>query len=172
MRYRDGDASAFDGLYARHRGGVYRYLLRQTRSAQTAEELFQDVWMNLIRHRHRYEPTARFTTFVYRMAHNRFVDHCRRVKHRSESAETEHVEEQVDPAPDPCEHLSREESRAQFAAAVAELPEAQREAFLLRQETGLGVASIAEITGVNAETAKSRLRYAVNRLKRTLRGVA
>ena len=51
LSYRDGDAGAFDVLYARHKGGVYRYLLRQCRDAATAEELFQDVWMNLIRAR-------------------------------------------------------------------------------------------------------------------------
>ena len=73
--YRDGDAGAFDVLYTRHKGGVYRYLLRQCREAAVAEELFQDVWMNLIRARAGYTVQAKFTTYLYRVAHDRMVDH-------------------------------------------------------------------------------------------------
>jgi RNA polymerase sigma factor (sigma-70 family) len=76
-----GDAAAFDALYARHKGGVYRYLLRQCRQGGVADELFQDVWMNLIRARASYAPTAKFTTWLYRMAHNRLVDHYRASAH-------------------------------------------------------------------------------------------
>jgi RNA polymerase sigma-70 factor (ECF subfamily) len=78
LAYRDGDAGAFDVLYARHRGGTYRYLLRQCRNAGLAEEMFQDVWMNLIRARTGYTVQARFTTYLYRIAHNRLMDHFRR----------------------------------------------------------------------------------------------
>ena len=167
LRYREGDAAAFDSLYQRHRGGLYRYLLRQAGNRETAEELFQDVWMNLIRNRERYQPTARFTTYLYRMAHNRFIDHCRRAKTRNELSDD--VPELADPAPPPDMTLSLEETRKRFLGAVANLPESQREVFLLRQETGLGTEEIARITGVNAETTKSRLRYAMNRLKQALR---
>ena len=76
--YRDGDAGAFDALYARHKGGLYRYLLRQCREPAAAEELFQDVWMNLIRARARYTVQAKFTTYLYRLAHNRLIDHYRK----------------------------------------------------------------------------------------------
>src|SRR5712691_7818817 len=77
LAYAAGDAAAFDALYARHKGGVYRYLLRQCRQAGVADELFQDVWMNLIRSRASYTPTAKFTTWLYRIAHNRLIDHYR-----------------------------------------------------------------------------------------------
>ncbi len=77
--YRDGDAGAFDALYARHKGGLYRYLLRQCREPAAAEELFQDVWMNLIRARAAYTVQAKFTTYLYRLAHNRLIDHYRKV---------------------------------------------------------------------------------------------
>lgn len=76
--YRDGEAGAFVALYARHKGGLYRYLLRQCRNAALAEELFQDVWMNLIRARAGYVVTAKFTTYLYRLAHNRLIDHYRK----------------------------------------------------------------------------------------------
>ena len=77
LAYAAGDAAAFDPLYARHKGGVYRYLLRQCRQGGVADELFQDVWMNLIRARASYEPTAKFATWLYRLAHNRLIDHYR-----------------------------------------------------------------------------------------------
>lgn len=68
----------FDALYARHRGGLYRYLLRQCRDAAAAEELYQDVWMNLIRARAGYSVQARFTTYLYRLAYDRLIDHYRK----------------------------------------------------------------------------------------------
>ena len=77
-QYRDGNARAFDVLYERHKGGIYRYLLRQCNNAATAEELFQDVWMNLVRSRQRYTIQAKFTTYLYRMAHNRLIDYYRK----------------------------------------------------------------------------------------------
>jgi RNA polymerase sigma-70 factor (ECF subfamily) len=78
LGYRDGDAAAFDVLYGRHKGGIYRYLLRQCRNAALADELFQDVWMNLIRARAGYTVQAKFSTYLYRIAHNRLMDHFRR----------------------------------------------------------------------------------------------
>jgi RNA polymerase sigma factor, sigma-70 family len=77
LAYATGDARAFDTLYARHKGGIYRYLLRQCRDAGIAEQLFQDVWMNLIRVRASYQPSAKFTTWLYTLAHNRLIDHHR-----------------------------------------------------------------------------------------------
>ena len=79
LAFRSGDAAAFETLYKRYRGRMYRYLLRQCGSASVAEELFQDVWMNLIRARERYEIKASFSTYVYQMAHNRLVDYYRKV---------------------------------------------------------------------------------------------
>ncbi|MCC6196476.1 MAG: sigma-70 family RNA polymerase sigma factor, partial [Burkholderiales bacterium] len=77
LAYGAGAAGAFDTLYARHKGGVYRYLLRHLRNDGLADELFQDVWMNAIRVRASYQPTAKFTTWIYTLAHNRLVDHWR-----------------------------------------------------------------------------------------------
>src|SRR6185295_20094478 len=79
LAYAAGDAAAFDALYARHKGGLYRYVLRQCTHAGVAEELFQDVWMNVLRARASYVPSARFATWLYRIAHNRLIDHWRTV---------------------------------------------------------------------------------------------
>src|SRR3989338_1153469 len=78
LGYRNGDAAAFEVLYIRHKGALYRYLLRQCRVAVVAEELLQDVWLNLVRARERYEVKAKFTTYLFRLAPNRLIDYYRR----------------------------------------------------------------------------------------------
>lgn len=78
LAYRDGDASAFETLYARHRARVFRFVLRSVPSLGVAEELFQDVWMKVIEARTRYAPSAKFTTWLYTIAHHRLVDHWRK----------------------------------------------------------------------------------------------
>jgi len=174
LAYAAGDASAFDALYARHKGGVYRYLARQCRQAGIADELFQDVWMNLIRARASYAPTAKFTTWLYRLAHNRMIDHFRASGHLTlVSSDDEAHEDAVIALP--AARASEPEPRAQnrelgerLRAAVAALPPAQREAFLLQQEGELSLAEIAALTGVGMETVKSRLRYAVSKLRAEL----
>lgn len=173
LRYRDGDAGAFDALYARHRGGLYRYLLRQCEQRAHAEELFQDVWMNLIRARGQYRVEAKFSTYLYRLAHNRLIDHYRRQAGRVpvsfEDDDCPALEGIADVAGTQPERLA--ETREQVLRLMAELerlPEAQREAFLLHEEGGLSVEDIARATGVGKETAKSRLRYALARLRAAL----
>jgi RNA polymerase sigma-70 factor (ECF subfamily) len=174
LAYAAGDAAAFDALYLRHKGGVYRYLLRQCRGNATADELFQDVWMNLIRARATYAPTAKFTTWLYRLAHNRLIDHYRASGHLTlVSADDEANEETVAALPgargdDPEVRAENRELGERLRTAVAALPPAQREAFLLQQEAGLSLAEIAELTGVGTETVKSRLRYALAKLRRDL----
>jgi RNA polymerase sigma-70 factor (ECF subfamily) len=168
--YQKGDARAFEALYARHKGGLYRYFLRQCGVAATAEELYQDVWTNLIRARERYEPRAKFTTFLYRMAHNRLVDHYRRQASGvpiSYDDDGESPMEQIADAPQrqPDNELEARRQARRLRSLIADLPEAQREAFLLSEEGGLTLKEIAQTTGVNAETAKSRLRYAIAKLR-------
>lgn len=173
-RYRDGDAGAFEVLYNRHRGGLYRYLLRSSGSAATAEELFQDVWMNLVRARASYAATAKFTTYLYRLAHNRLIDHYRRrpqgVPVSFEDDCPELVTLALDPSGQPDARYDTKQKVERLLALLAELPEAQREAFLLREEAGLSVEDVAQATGVNPETAKSRLRYALAKLRSGMRG--
>lgn len=174
LGYAAGDAAAFDALYQRHKGGVYRYILRQCRHSGAVDELFQDVWMNLIRARASYAPTAKFTTWLYRLAHNRVIDHHRACGHLTlVSADDETHEAAVGaiPAARSDEPLTRVEARElseRLRAAVSNLPPAQREAFLLQQEGGLSLAEIAALTGASAETVKSRLRYALAKLREHL----
>jgi RNA polymerase sigma-70 factor (ECF subfamily) len=172
LAYAAGDAAAFDALYRRHKGGVYRYLVRQCGSAATADELFQDVWMNVIRARASYAATAKFTTWLYRIAGNRLVDHWR-ARGRVEFVSADPVDENADPlAAIPGPRNDEPETRAATAEigvrlrnAVSALPSAQRDAFLLHQEGGLELAEIAALTGAGVETVKSRIRYALARLR-------
>jgi RNA polymerase sigma-70 factor, ECF subfamily len=174
LGYRDGDAAAFDVLYGRHKGGLYRYLQRQCRNAAAAEELFQDVWMSLIRARASYTVQAKFTTYLYRLAHNRLIDHYRKNSQVAmssfEDADGEALEELADDrAPPPDAAMDSRQQALRLLALLAELPEAQREVFLLQQEGGMSVEEIARATGVNRETAKSRLRYAMAKLRQGMR---
>jgi len=172
--YAAGNAAAFDVLYERHKGGVYRYLVRQCGNAGTADELFQDVWMNVIRVRASYEPTAKFTTWLYRIAHNRLVDHWRatgRVELVSSGGGDD--DDPLDAIPgarndEPHVRVAAREIGARIRQALAALPAAQREAFLLHQEGGLELAEIAELTGAGIETVKSRIRYALAKLRAEL----
>lgn len=172
LRYAGGDAGAFDELYARHRGGLYRYLLRQLgNNRAVAEELFQEIWMNLIGARSRYRVEAKFTTWLYTLAHNRVIDHFRR--HRALELVSLDADDDDDaaelPAPGTAQPERAAEARqhaARLLALVEALPQAQREAFLLHEEGGLSVDEIAAVTGTDREAIKSRLRYALDKLRR------
>ena len=178
LAYRDGEGAAFEALYARWRGPLYRYFLRQCGHAGQADELFQDVFMRVIGAAAGYEPTAKFTTWLFRIAHNRLIDHWRKLgREPVDPLDSGREGEDGDdgafdpPAPDdaaPERELERSELRKALIAALNELPEVQREAFLLAEEGGLTLEEIASISGVGRETIKSRLRYATAKLRRKL----
>lgn len=167
LAYADGDLLAFETLYRRQRGMLYRFLLRSLHHRADADELFQETWSRLIAARERYRPEAKFTTWLLQIAHNLVVDRFRRRRPQASPEETETVLRQLD-APDeerPERVLSEFEQRRRLQLALEELPDEQRVAFLLRVEGGLGLEEIAEITGAGRETVKSRLRYALARIR-------
>jgi RNA polymerase sigma-70 factor (ECF subfamily) len=164
LRYRDGDVAAFEMLYRRHNDPLYRYLLRLCRHRNAAEDIFQEVWGKIVRARDTYRPTAKFTTFLYRVAHNCFIDHVRRNKRHSMTVDIE-PDSQADPGDSPEIETERDLARRRLDAALRQLPDEQRDVFLLREEAGLSLDQIASVTDCNRETAKSRLRYAVNKLR-------
>ena len=171
LAYREGDAGAFEQLYKRHKGGLYRFVLRSIRDRAIAEELYQEIWMRAIEARGRYEVQAKFTTWLYTIAHNRLVDHWRRRGLQLVSLDQEETALAEPPAAadyEPHRILEAKQSLARFSHALEALPPAQREAFLLHEEAGMSVAEIARATGSNEEAAKSRLRYALSRLKQAL----
>ncbi len=172
LRYRDGDMRAFELLYGRHKGPLYRYLQRLCRHQDVANDLFQEVWGKVIATRERYEPRAQFNTFLFRIAHNCAVDYFRRAG-RQQLGRMDDVGELEESLPDtpvsqPDTQVSEMQVRASFAQALEQLPAEQREVFLLYEETGLSLEDIGRTTGVAMETAKSRLRYAYRKLRAAL----
>lgn len=167
LRYRDGDVDAFETLYRRHNDALYRYLLRLCRQRAAAEDIFQEVWGKIVKARERYRPTAKFTTFLYRVAHNCFIDHLRR-NQRHEHGNDIDPDTQRDRGESPELETERSLARERLELALKELPDEQRDAFLLHEEAGLSLDEIGHVTGVKRETAKSRLRYAVNKLKQAI----
>ena len=172
LAYARGEMRAFETLYARHRGALYRYLMRQARDGEVANDLFQEVWSRVVVNRSRYEPRAKFRTFLFTLAHNCFIDHCRRVKARPAGLGIEDADAaDLLPAAEetrPENTLERAEETRRYRAALATLPPEQRDVYLLHEESDLSLDEIARVTGVGAETAKSRLRYAVAKLKAAL----
>ncbi len=175
LAYRSGEGAAFEALYERWRGPLYRYFLRQCNHAGQADELFQDVFMRVIGAAAGYEPTAKFSTWLFRIARNRLVDHWRKLGREpvDPPAAGEDGDEGVfdPPAPDgetPHNRAEQQQLGRALLAALNELPEVQRDAFLLAEEGGLTLEEIASVSGVSRETIKSRLRYATAKLRNKL----
>ncbi|MGY4532689.1 RNA polymerase sigma-70 factor (ECF subfamily) [Pseudomonas sp. TE3786] len=169
-RYRQGDSQAFAVLYERHRLGLFRFLCGLCNDAALAEEIFQETWMSLIRSESQQREAVQFTTWLYQIARNRLIDHWR--KHgKRQSLQDEYDEQQhgeVDRQPNPEQQLSLTRDQQRLQAALADLPAEQREVFLLRAHGDLELNEIAALTQTPAETVKSRLRYALSKLRRLL----
>jgi len=162
-----GDAAAFKVLYARHKDPLYRFLLKTAKDRTQADELFQETWARVIAARDRYRPEAKFSTWLLQIAHNLAIDGFRRQKPLATSDEADAIfANQAAPEREqPEQALSEFELRRRMQQAIESLPDDQRETFVLRMEYELSLEDIAAITGVGRETAKSRLRYAMARIK-------
>jgi RNA polymerase sigma-70 factor (ECF subfamily) len=170
LRYAEGELAAFQSLYERHRGGLYRYFLRQS-PRDVAEELFQDVWTRVIQARRRYRPDATFRTWLYTLARNRLIDYWRRQSRdplavSGNAAVAENAGQ--NPTGNPRRLADLRDCLEQLLRLVEALPALQRETFLLRHDAGMTLAEIAAALDTGAETAKSRLRYAMERLRASL----
>jgi RNA polymerase sigma factor (sigma-70 family) len=177
LRFGRGEDAAFEFLYRRHELRVFRYLHRNVKNEASANDLMQEVWFAVVRGAANYQPTAKFTTWLFTIAHNRTIDMIR-ANHRLQSLD---AGDDADPeAPSPLERLAdsaqleplaqvqSQDEAAALLSAVAQLPAEQRSAFLLQAEGELSVEEIAEATGCNFETVKSRLRYARAKLRQLL----
>lgn len=179
-RYVKGDVRAFELLLSRHRGGVYSFLLRSVRDPAAAEDLFQETFLRVVQRADQFTGQSKLTTWVYTIARNLTVDHARRMRHRrhasldapvsgSSDGGARNLGEQVQGHERSADRAAIEgQARARFHEALDALPEEQREVFLLRQVDGLAFADIAAILGVPENTAKSRMRYALERLQQAL----
>lgn len=166
-QYGGGDYSAFETLYQRHRSTLLRYLTRQLQNQAIAEELFQEVWMKVINARERYQSSAKFRTYLYHIAHNLLIDHYRKKRPESNNSNPGNgtLEQIVDPVSNPERQASNQDKVQTLLELVSGLPDEQRETFLLKEEAGLTIEEIATTTETGTETVKSRIRYAMNKLR-------
>lgn len=181
LRYQRGDRSAFTELVRRHKKPLYNFVLRYCRSPSVAEDITQEAFLRVVQRAAEFKHEARFTTWLYTIARNLCVDHSRKMKHRrhaSLDAPAEGKDESsrslsevvADPSPEGEIDRAAEWSamRQSIVIAVEALPEDQREVFLLREVANLPFKEIAEVTGTAENTVKSRMRYALERLRSAL----
>jgi RNA polymerase sigma factor (sigma-70 family) len=175
-RFAAGDGAAFEQLYERHELPLWRYLLRQCRDRATADELTQDVWFAVTREAERFQVDARFAPWLYTIARHRVIDRYRAERPAlslDEIAIHDHepLVAQLEDAQgvSPLSASEQLEQGQAILAALQQLPPEQCEAFVLQADAGLSVEDIARVTGTSFETAKSRLRYARDKLKALLR---
>lgn len=169
--YVSGDIQAFEILYKRYKGQLYRYFLRQTSSKEVAQELFQDIWIKIINARNNYQPTAKFSTFIYRVAHNHLVDYFRKSNNdvlQKADTSTPLNAFQDTHCSNPEELNQKQQNSVMIIEQIEKLPEDQREAIVLKLGNDLSTQEIATITGVSKEAAKSRIRYAMSNIKKIL----
>ncbi|ARU88807.1 RNA polymerase sigma factor [Pseudomonas sp. M30-35] len=169
-RYRQGDAEAFAQLYQRHRLGLFRFLCGLCGDSTLAEEIFQETWLSIVRSQSEQREAVLFKTWLYQIARNRLIDYWRKHGKRDalldEYDEQQHAQEDSQPGPEQQISLSQDQQRLQLA--LDDLPAEQREVFMLRAQGELELHEIAELTRTPAETVKSRLRYAMQKLRRLL----
>ena len=154
LDYAAGDATAFDQLYSRHKGGVYRYMLRQCSHGGVVEELFQDVWTNLIRARRGYTPSAKFTTWLFQVTKNRVLDELRAVERRPRALVALDDIAPLEVLDTPVEQL--EEMDALWRA-IEDLSVDLKMALLLRDVVGLSYTEIADSLEITLATVKWRI---------------
>ncbi len=178
--YRAGDRRSFEVLVLRHSRGIYNFMLRSVRTPARAEELLQEVLVRVIRSKDRYQRSAKFTTWMYTIARNLCVDESRRARFRDHDSLDAPVRRggrrrrgsrlSGMSADDMPTDLAAEAPRLRrrLANAVDRLPDEQREVFLMRQLGGLSFREIGVAVGAPENTVKSRMRYALEKLRQEL----
>ncbi len=174
-RYQGGDTRAFEILLGRHERPIFNYLLRYVGNRATAEELLQETFLRVIKNIKKYKQTAKFTTWLYTIARNLTIDHSRRQKHRRHrsldapvggSEGNQVLQDRVAASElTPDRNAAAKRIKERVDTAIQTLSEEQREVFLLREFQGLSFRAIADIVGTSENTIKSRMRYALEKLR-------
>lgn len=181
QRYAQGEVAAFEMLYQRHETALWRFIVRSLRQAEAADDVMQDTWITVTQQAMRYvanaekeSQTAQFRTWLFTLARSRIVDFLRQKKPEistedfSDSQNDWLDNQAADSGFEPQKQMQSHQQASALLQALQELPDVQREAFLLQAEGGLSVEEIAATCQISFETAKSRLRYARSKLKSTL----
>lgn len=180
QRYREGNLPAFTELYRRHSGGLFRFIAWRSPRREWVDEIVQDSWAALHEARARYEPTAGFRTFLYQIARNRLIDLLRQKQlrlaseldaggaHEDGEDRFAQLQDAAFEVASPETELQKKQEINALHQAIASLPAEQKEALVLQQFNAMSIEEIAAITAVTPETVKSRLRYAMQKLRSRL----
>ncbi len=176
--FQDGDAQGFEKLLSRHQKGIYNFCLRMLSTPSAAEDATQDIFLKVVKSAPRWKRTAKVSTWVYTIARNHCIDALRKAKHRKTTSLDQPLRDgegttlgdrtpdQESVTPDRGAESARLQSK--LAAALASLSDEQREVFVMREQGGMAFREIAEVVGVPENTVKSRMRYALDHLRRHL----
>lgn len=182
LAYGRGDASAFEILLKRHQRPIYNFLVRHVGNTALAEDLMQEVFLRVIKGAASYKQEAKFTTWLYTIARNLCVDSARRARHRQAASLDQplgHADGDrartladltADHRPDVERQVISRRLQDELQRAIDSLNDEQREVFLMRETLALSFKEIAEIVQCPENTAKSRMRYALEQLRRELDG--
>lgn len=180
LRYQQGEVRAFELLLERHRRPIFNFILRSVGARDRAEDLMQETFLRVIKGAASYQRQAKFTTWLYTIARNLCVDHSRRQKHRrvasldapmsrgDEGNERTMLDTVAGKELGADRQAISRQLHVTLQRAIATLPEEQREVFLLREMQDLPFKEIGEIVGVPENTVKSRMRYALEKLRMEL----
>ncbi len=174
-RYRDGDVKAFEVLLERHERPVFHFILRFVHDRELANDLLQESFLRVVKNAKSYSRKARFTTWLYTIARNQCIDAARKARYRRADS----LDGPVSNDPDGralsetiagnleggFDRTDRAQIGTRIDAAIAQLSEEQREVFVMRELMNLQFNEIAQVVGISENTAKSRMRYALENLR-------
>ncbi len=159
---------AFEMLYQRHKGPLFRFIKKSINHEQDANEVFQELWFKIINNKQQYDQQQKFTTWAYTIARRLMIDQFRKtgrmaeLTHIDDSPETQIIEHDLK---QPENEFEARQMAKELNHAIALLPPSQRLTFIMKHESGLTIKEIAEITTQPAEQTKSQYRYAVQKIK-------
>lgn len=171
MRARDGDLDAFHQLFKKYQTPILNYCIRMVDNHDRAQELTQDAFLQLYRARERYEPTARFITYLFRIATNLCLNERRRRVRWARTMVSEMPDENQlgDPRGIPADDVViHAESLERVQRAIARLPSRKAAALLLARVDGLSHAEVSETLGISVNAVKSLISRATRALRAEL----
>lgn len=176
LAFQQGKRDAFEKLVLRHQVGLFNFFFRMTGDRELAEDLTQEVFFRVYSHARSYVRSAKFTTYLYRIAKNAWIDHLRRIKRRGRMASLDKEDENglnfydrlSAESEDPDARLEREDTSRMIEEALDTLPEEQRICFVLSEVQGMKYAEISETLEIPVGTVKSRMHVAMQRLREFL----